>query len=44
VKAVSGQIANVGTFDMIFEQDELNFKRIFMYMAGHMAEDELGKF
>ena len=40
VKAVCGQMANVGTFDMIFEQAQPNFKRIFMYMTGQTDEDE----
>lgn len=39
VKAVCGQMANVGTFDMIFEQAQPNFKRIFMYMTGQTDED-----
>ena len=38
VKAVVGQMANVGTFDLIFEQAQPNFKRIFMYMAGYTDE------
>ncbi len=40
VKAVIGQMANVGTFDIIFEQAQPNFKRIFMYMTGCTDEDE----
>ena len=40
VKAVIGQMANVGTFDIIFEQAQPNFKRIFMYMTGYTDEDE----
>jgi len=44
VKAVVGQMANVGTFDMIFEQAQPNFKRIFMYMAGYTVEEEFDKF
>ena len=40
VKAVVGQMANVGTFDMIFEQAQPNFKRIFMYMTGYTDEVE----
>ncbi len=40
VKAVVGQMANVGTFDIIFEQAQPNFKRIFMYMTGYTDEDE----
>jgi len=39
VKAVVGQMANVGTFDIIFEQAQPNFKRIFMYMTGYTDED-----
>ncbi|MEK9900399.1 MAG: alpha/beta fold hydrolase [Rhodospirillaceae bacterium] len=39
VKAVIGQMANVGTFDIIFEQAQPNFKRIFMYMTGYTDED-----
>ena len=31
-------MANVGTFDLIFEQAQPNFKRIFMYMAGYTDE------
>jgi dienelactone hydrolase len=38
VKAVVGQMANVGTFDLIFEQAQPNFKRIFMYMSGYTDE------
>ena len=44
VKAVVGQMANVGTFDMIFEQAQPNFKRIFMYMAGYSDEAEFDEF
>ena len=44
IKAVCGQMANVGTFDMIFEQAQPNFKRIFMYMAGYSDENEFDKF
>ncbi len=44
VKAVVGQMANVGTFDMIFEQAQPNFKRIFMYMTGYSDEDEFDEF
>ncbi len=44
VKAVVGQMANVGTFDMIFEQAQPNFKRIFMYMAGYTDEAEFDEF
>jgi len=44
VKAVVGQMANVGTFDMIFEQAQPNFKRIFMYMTGYSDEDEFDQF
>ena len=44
IKAVCGQMANVGTFDMIFEQAQPNFKRIFMYMAGYSDETEFDKF
>lgn len=40
VKAVVGQMANVGTFDIIFEQAQPNFKRIFMYMCGYTDEDK----
>ncbi len=40
VKAVCGQMANVGTFDIIFEQAQPNFKRIFMYMTGYTDEAE----
>jgi cephalosporin-C deacetylase-like acetyl esterase len=39
VKAVVGQMANVGSFDIIFEQAQPNFKRIFMYMTGYSDED-----
>ncbi len=44
VKAVCGQMANVGSFDMIFEQAQPNFKRIFMYMAGYKDESEFDTF
>ncbi len=44
VKAVCGQMANVGTFDMIFEQAQPNFKRIFMYMTGHTDEGKFDEF
>jgi hypothetical protein len=37
-------MANVGKFDMIFEQAQPNFKRIFMYMAGYTDEDEFDEF
>jgi len=44
VKAVCGQMANVGSFDMIFEQAQPNFKRIFMYMAGYKDEAAFDEF
>ncbi len=44
VSAVCGQMANVGSFDMIFEQAQPNFKRIFMYMAGYSDEHEFDEF
>jgi cephalosporin-C deacetylase-like acetyl esterase len=44
VKCVIGQMANVGTFDMIFEQAQPNFKRIFMYMAGYTDEAKFDAF
>ena len=44
VKAVVGQMANVGTFDIIFEQAQPNFKRIFMYMTGYTDEAEFDQF
>ena len=44
VKAVCGQMANVGSFDIIFEQAQPNFKRIFMYMTGYTDEDEFDEF
>lgn len=44
VKAVIGQMANVGSFDIIFEQAQPNFKRIFMYMAGYTDEAEFDQF
>ena len=44
VKAVVGQMANVGTFDIIFEQAQPNFKRIFMYMAGYADEGAFDEF
>jgi len=37
-------MANVGSFDMIFEQAQPNFKRIFMYMAGYSDEAEFDEF
>ena len=33
VKAVVGQMANVGPTDVIFNQAQPNFKRIYMYMT-----------
>ena len=44
IKAVCGQMANVGTFDVIFEQAQPNFKRIFMYMTGYTDEGEFDQF
>ena len=44
IKAVCGQMANVGTFDVIFEQAQPNFKRIFMYMTGYTNEDDFDEF
>ncbi len=44
VRCVIGQMANVGTFDMIFEQAQPNFKRIFMYMAGYTDEAKFDEF
>jgi len=44
VKAVCGQMANVGSFDMIFEQAQPNFKRIFMYMTNYSDETEFDGF
>ncbi|NND48639.1 MAG: prolyl oligopeptidase family serine peptidase [Rhizobiales bacterium] len=44
IKAVCGQMANVGSFDMIFEQAQPNFKRIFMYMTNHSDEAEFDQF
>ena len=44
VKAVCGQMANVGSFDMIFEQAQPNFKRIFMYMTNHSDEAAFDEF
>ena len=44
IAAVCGQMANVGSFDMIFEQAQPNFKRIFMYMAGYADEAEFDRF
>jgi len=44
VKAVCGQMANVGSFDMIFEQAQPNFKRIFMYMTNFSDENEFDDF
>ena len=44
IKAVCGQMANVGSFDMIFEQAQPNFKRIFMYMAGYTSESKFDDF
>ena len=37
-------MANVGSFDIIFEQAQPNFKRIFMYMTGYTDEDEFDEF
>lgn len=44
ISAVCGQMANVGTYDMIFEQAQPNFKRIYMYMAGYSDEAEFDEF
>jgi dienelactone hydrolase len=44
IKAVCGQMANVGSFDMIFEQAQPNFKRIFMYMTNYADESEFDGF
>mgnify|MGYP003388511058 FL=1 len=44
IKAVCGQMANVGSFEMIFEHAQPNFKRIFMYMAGYEIESEFDDF
>lgn len=44
IKAVCGQMANVGSFDMIFEQAQPNFKRIFMYMTNYADEDAFDAF
>ncbi|NND50235.1 MAG: prolyl oligopeptidase family serine peptidase, partial [Rhizobiales bacterium] len=44
IKAVCGQMANVGSFDMIFEQAQPNFKRIFMYMTNYSDEAEFDEF
>ena len=40
VKAVVGQMANVGPTDVIFNQAQPNFKRIYMYMTDIQDEDE----
>ena len=32
-------MANVGSFDIIFEQAQPNFKRIFMYMTGYASDE-----
>ncbi len=44
VRAVCGQMANVGPFDLIFEQAQPNFKRIFMYMTNYADEAEFDAF
>jgi dienelactone hydrolase len=44
IRAVCGQMANVGSFDIIFEQAQPNFKRIFMYMTNHADEEEFDAF
>ena len=44
IKAVCGQMANVGPFDLIFEQAQPNFKRIFMYMTDYSDEAEFDAF
>jgi dienelactone hydrolase len=44
IKAVCGQMANVGSFDIIFEQAQPNFKRIFMYMTNYQDEDAFDDF
>ena len=44
VKAVVGQMANVGPTDVIFNQAQPNFKRIYMYMTDIQDEDEFDAF
>ena len=44
VKAVVGQMANVGPTDVIFNQAQPNFKRIYMYMTDISDEAEFDKF
>ena len=44
VKAAVGQMANVGPTDVIFNQAQPNFKRIYMYMTNIYDEDAFDKF
>ena len=44
VKAVVGQMANVGPSDIIFDQAQPNFKRIYMYMTNILDEDAFDEF
>jgi dienelactone hydrolase len=43
-KAVCGQMANVGPSDIIFNQAQPNFKRIYMYMSNILDEDKFDAF
>ncbi len=44
VKAAVGQMANVGPTDVIFNQAQPNFKRIYMYMTNIYDEDAFDKY
>ena len=44
VNTVVGQMANVGPSDIIFNQAQPNFKRIYMYMTNILDEDEFDAF
>ncbi|MEK9677853.1 MAG: alpha/beta hydrolase [Rhodospirillaceae bacterium] len=44
VKAAVGQMANVGPTDVIFNQAQPNFKRIYMYMTNIYDEDTFDKY
>jgi pimeloyl-ACP methyl ester carboxylesterase len=43
VKALVGQMPCVGPMDIIFEQAQPNFKRIYMYMCNMSDEDEFDR-
>ncbi|MEE9257375.1 MAG: alpha/beta hydrolase [bacterium] len=44
VNTVVGQMANVGPSDIIFNQAQPNFRRVYMYMSGIQDEDAFDAF